>query len=85
MTHKKVVGDEGMTNDYAAMAFDNDDLEVPTFLRRKADGDLSCEIGMNGKLTVPFMAPKGLYSTNIGLDEFTEMTFWLLKDDHILG
>ena len=37
MTHKKVVGDEGMTNDYAAMAFDNDDLEVPTFLRRKAD------------------------------------------------
>ena len=37
MTHKKVVGDESMTNDYAAMAFDNDDLEVPTFLRRKAD------------------------------------------------
>ncbi len=37
MTQKKVVGDEGMTNDYAAMAFDNDDLEVPTFLRRKAD------------------------------------------------
>ncbi len=37
MTHKKVVGDEGMTSNYAAMAFDNDDLEVPTFLRRKAD------------------------------------------------
>ncbi len=37
LTHKKVVGDESMTNDYAAMAFDNDDLEVPTFLRRKAD------------------------------------------------
>ena len=37
MTHKKVVGDEGMTGGYAAMAFDNDDLEVPTFLRRKAD------------------------------------------------
>ncbi len=37
MTQKKVVGDEGMTGDYAAMAFDNDDLEVPTFLRRKAD------------------------------------------------
>ena len=37
MTQKKVVGDEGMTNNYAAMAFDNDDLEVPTFLRRKAD------------------------------------------------
>lgn len=37
MTQKKVVGDESMTNDYGAMAFDNDDLEVPTFLRRKAD------------------------------------------------
>ena len=37
MTHKKVVGDDGMTNDYPAMSFDNDDLEVPTFLRRKAD------------------------------------------------
>ena len=37
MTQKKVVGDEGMTGDYAAMAFDADDLEVPTFLRRKAD------------------------------------------------
>jgi len=37
MTQKKVVGDESMTSDYAAMAFDNDDLEVPTFLRRKAD------------------------------------------------
>lgn len=37
MTQKKVVGDEGMTNNYAAMAFDNDDLEIPTFLRRKAD------------------------------------------------
>ena len=37
MTQKKVVGDESMTGDYAAMAFDNDDLEIPTFLRRKAD------------------------------------------------
>ncbi len=34
---KKAVGDEGMTGDYSTMAFDNDDLEVPTFLRRKAD------------------------------------------------
>jgi len=37
MTHKKVVGDDGMTGDYTARAFDNDDLEIPTFLRRKAD------------------------------------------------
>ncbi len=37
MTQKKVVGDECMTGDYGAMAFDNDDLEIPTFLRRKAD------------------------------------------------
>ena len=35
--HKKVVGDESMVGDYSAIAFDNDDLEVPTFLRRKAD------------------------------------------------
>ncbi len=37
MTQKRVVGDDDMVNDYATMAFDNDDLEVPTFLRRKAD------------------------------------------------
>ncbi len=37
VTQKRVVGDEAMVNDYPPMAFDNDDLEVPTFLRRKAD------------------------------------------------
>jgi cell division protein FtsZ len=37
VTQKRVVGDENMVNDYPAMAFDHDDLEVPTFLRRKAD------------------------------------------------
>jgi len=26
-----------MINDYSTAAFDNNDLEVPTFLRRKAD------------------------------------------------
>ncbi|MCG8640206.1 MAG: cell division protein FtsZ [Desulfobacterales bacterium] len=35
--HKKVVGDEEMVNDYTKIPFDNNDLEVPTFLRRKAD------------------------------------------------
>lgn len=35
--HKKVVGDEDMVNDYNNISFDNNDLEVPTFLRRKAD------------------------------------------------
>ncbi len=35
--HKRAVGDEDMGNHYASMPFDNDDLEVPTFLRRKAD------------------------------------------------
>jgi len=34
---KKAVGDDDMINDYAAMSYDHDDLEVPTFLRRKAD------------------------------------------------
>jgi cell division protein FtsZ len=34
---KKAVGDEGLAGGYSAIAFDNDDLEVPTFLRRKAD------------------------------------------------
>ncbi len=33
---KKAVGDD-LINDYGAVPFDNDDLEVPTFLRRKAD------------------------------------------------
>jgi cell division protein FtsZ len=37
VTQKRAVGDENMVNDYPAMAFDHDDLEVPTFLRRKAD------------------------------------------------
>ena len=35
--HKRVVGDEDMINDYGTIPFDNNDLEVPTFLRRKAD------------------------------------------------
>ncbi|MCK5163159.1 MAG: cell division protein FtsZ [Desulfobacula sp.] len=34
---KRAVGDDNMINDYGTMPFDNDDLEVPTFLRRKAD------------------------------------------------
>lgn len=34
---KKAVGDDDILNNYNAVAFDNDDLEVPTFLRRKAD------------------------------------------------
>ena len=37
VTQKQVVGGEEMGNGYSAMAFDHDDLEVPTFLRRKAD------------------------------------------------
>ncbi|MDM8537913.1 cell division protein FtsZ [Desulfobacterales bacterium HSG17] len=37
VTQKKAVGDEDMTGNYNAIAFDNNDLEVPTFLRRKAD------------------------------------------------
>ncbi|MCG8687627.1 MAG: cell division protein FtsZ [Desulfobacterales bacterium] len=36
ITQKRVVGDEDIVQDYG-MNFDNDDLEVPTFLRRKAD------------------------------------------------
>ena len=35
--HKKVVGYDDLLNDYNAIPFDNNDLEVPTFLRRKAD------------------------------------------------
>jgi cell division protein FtsZ len=35
--HRKVVGDEDVVSDYNSLAFDNNDLEVPTFLRRKAD------------------------------------------------
>jgi len=34
---KKAVGAEDMINDYSSAPYDNDDLEVPTFLRRKAD------------------------------------------------
>lgn len=34
---KKAVGDDEFLNDYSAIPFDNNDLEVPTFLRRKAD------------------------------------------------
>jgi cell division protein FtsZ len=36
VTRRRVVGEEDMAPDYN-MNFDNDDLEVPTFLRRKAD------------------------------------------------
>ncbi len=35
--HKKAVGDDDMAHDYVSIPFDNNDLEVPTFLRRKAD------------------------------------------------
>ena len=34
--HKRVVGDDNQTQDYSTN-YDNDDLEIPTFLRRKAD------------------------------------------------
>ena len=34
--HKRVVGDDNQVQDYGTN-FDNDDLEIPTFLRRKAD------------------------------------------------
>ena len=37
VTQKKVVGGEDLPSSYSNVAFDNDDLEVPTFLRRKAD------------------------------------------------
>lgn len=34
---KKAVGDDHMMGDYSNLHYDNDDLEIPTFLRRKAD------------------------------------------------
>lgn len=34
--HKRVVGDDNQVQDYG-MNYDTDDLEIPTFLRRKAD------------------------------------------------
>ncbi len=37
VTRKRVVGGEDITQPYNNAAFDKDDLEVPTFLRRKAD------------------------------------------------
>lgn len=37
MNQRKAVGDDEIMGDYHSMAFDNNDLEVPTFLRRKAD------------------------------------------------
>jgi cell division protein FtsZ len=37
VTHKRVVGGEDMVSSYSDSSFDNDNLEVPTFLRRKAD------------------------------------------------
>ncbi|MBU8912222.1 MAG: cell division protein FtsZ [Desulfobacterales bacterium] len=35
--HKKAVGGDDIMDDYGTIPYDNDDLEVPTFLRRKAD------------------------------------------------
>ena len=35
--HKRVVGEEPQPQDYGTADYDNDDLEIPTFLRRKAD------------------------------------------------
>ncbi len=37
ITHKKAVGDDTTINDYNSTTIDKDDLEVPTFLRKKAD------------------------------------------------
>lgn len=37
VTRKRVVGGEDIAQPYSNTAFDKDDLEVPTFLRRKAD------------------------------------------------
>jgi cell division protein FtsZ len=37
VTCKRVVGGEDIAQPYSNTAFDNDNLEVPTFLRRKAD------------------------------------------------
>jgi cell division protein FtsZ len=34
--HKRAVGEDNQPQDYG-MDYDNDDLEIPTFLRRKAD------------------------------------------------
>ncbi|MCK5348832.1 MAG: cell division protein FtsZ [Desulfobacula sp.] len=35
--HKKAVGGDDIVDDYSTIPYDNNDLEVPTFLRRKAD------------------------------------------------
>ncbi len=35
--HKRAVGDDDIIHDYSSVPFDSNDLEVPTFLRRKAD------------------------------------------------
>ncbi|MFN2435566.1 MAG: cell division protein FtsZ [Desulfotignum sp.] len=37
VTHKRVVGGDDIPSSWNEPAFDNDNLEVPTFLRRKAD------------------------------------------------
>jgi cell division protein FtsZ len=37
VTPKRAVGGDDFTSSYTDTAFDNDNLEVPTFLRRKAD------------------------------------------------
>ncbi|MFO7989429.1 MAG: cell division protein FtsZ [Thermodesulfobacteriota bacterium] len=37
VTHKRVVGGDDIPSSWNDPAFDNDNLEVPTFLRRKAD------------------------------------------------
>ena len=35
--HKKAVGGDDIVDNYSTIPYDNNDLEVPTFLRRKAD------------------------------------------------
>jgi cell division protein FtsZ len=35
--NKKTAGNDDTLNDYTAIPFDSNDLEIPTFLRRKAD------------------------------------------------
>jgi cell division protein FtsZ len=37
VTHKRVVGGDDIPSSWNETVFDNDNLEVPTFLRRKAD------------------------------------------------
>lgn len=37
VTRKRAVGDDTMGSNYSNYSFDSDDLDIPTFLRRKAD------------------------------------------------